>query len=342
MNAVLPVGKLPHHLLADLLAQAPSHHERVLLGPGIGLDCAVLDMGETALVLKTEPITFATQEIGWYAVQIASNDIATTGALPRWMLTTLLLPEGKTTPELVSTIGRQIFQTCQQLGITLIGGHTEITYDLHRPIVVTTLIGEIEKAHVITPRGAQAGDVIILTKGIPIEGCAILAREFAHRLEEILTPEEIQTAQRYIYEPGISVLHDAQLAIAAGRVTAMHDPTEGGLATALWELAEAAGVRLCVEQSAIPISPLAQKICAFFGLDPLGTLASGALLLTVHPHDAPQILKVLTSAGIPAAAIGRVEVGTPEVFLIIQGQERPLPRFARDEIARFYEQQAVA
>ncbi|MDT8897540.1 AIR synthase family protein [Thermanaerothrix sp. 4228-RoL] len=342
MNAVLPVGKLPHHLLADLLAQAPSHHERVLLGPGIGLDCAVLDMGETALVLKTEPITFATQEIGWYAVQIASNDIATTGALPRWMLATLLLPEGKTTPELVSTIGRQIFQTCQQLGITLIGGHTEITYDLHRPIIVTTLIGEIAKAHVITPRGAQPGDVIILTKGIPIEGCAILAREFAHRLEGILTPEEIQTAQRYIYEPGISVLKDAQLAIAAGRVTAMHDPTEGGLATALWELAEAAGVRLRVEQSAIPISPLAQKICAFFGLDPLGTLASGALLLTTHPHDAPHILKVLTSAGIPAAAIGRVESGTPEVFLIVQGQERPLPYFARDEIARFYEQQAIA
>lgn len=167
----------------------------------------------------------------------------------------------------MTTIGRQIFQTCQRLGITLVGGHTEITYDLHRPIVVTTLIGEIEKARVITPRGARPGDVVILTKGIPIEGCAILAREFAPRLERILTPEEIQIAQHFIYEPGISVLRDAQVAIAAGRVTAMHDPTEGGLATALWELAEAAGVRLRVDQSAIPIPPLAQKICAFFGLD---------------------------------------------------------------------------
>ncbi|WP_299024777.1 AIR synthase family protein [uncultured Thermanaerothrix sp.] len=342
MTAALPVGKLPHHLLADLLKQAPSQHERVLLGPGIGLDCAILDMGEIALVLKTEPITFATQEIGWYAVQIASNDIATTGAVPRWMLVTLLLPEGKTTPEFAAEIGQQIFQACRQMNIVLLGGHTEITYDLHRPIVVTTLIGEIEKSRVITPRGVRPGDVLILTKGIPIEGSAILAREFAHRLESVLTPEEIQAAQGFIYEPGISVFRDAQIAVAAGRVTAMHDPTEGGLATALWELAEAAGVRLRVESDLIPIPPLAQKICAHFGLDPLGTLASGALLLTAPPQDAPHILAALSEAQIPAAVIGTVEAGAPEVILLSQGLEKTLPQFARDEIARFYEQQIPA
>lgn len=341
MTAVLPVGKLPHHLLADLLKHAPSQHERVLLGPGIGLDCAILDMGETALVLKSEPITFATQDIGWYAVQIASNDIATTGAVPCWMLVTLLLPEGKTTPEFAAEIGEQIFQTCRQMNIILLGGHTEITYDLQRPIVVTTLIGEIEKSRVITPRGAQPGDVLILTKGIPIEGSAILAREFAHRLENVLTPEEIQSAQRFIYEPGISVLRDAQVAVGAGHVTAMHDPTEGGLATALWELAEAASVRLRVEGDRIPIPPLARKICAHFGLDPLGTLASGALLLTTPSQEAPRILAALTEARIPAAVIGTVEAGMPEVVLLSQGRENILPHFARDEIARFYEQQAL-
>ncbi|MCX8025659.1 MAG: AIR synthase-related protein, partial [Thermanaerothrix sp.] len=185
-------------------------------------------------------------------------------------------------------------------------------------------------------------DAVILTKGIPIEGCAILAREFVHQLEGVLSPEEVQAAQRFIYEPGISVLRDAQVAIAAGRVTAMHDPTEGGLATALWELAEAAGVRLRVDQSAIPMPPLAQKICAFFGLDPLGMLASGALLLTAPTQDTPRILEALSAAGIPAATIGYVEAGTPEVILVSQGQEQPFPRFARDEIARFYEQQAIA
>lgn len=338
MNQTLPVGKLPHDLLATLLAQAPSQHERVLLGPGIGLDCAVLEMGNTALILKTEPITFATQDIGWYAVQIASNDIATTGATPQWMLVTLLLPENATTAESATEIGRQIFSACRQMGITLIGGHTEITYDLHRPIVVSTLIGEIAKDKVITPRGARPGDVVLLTKGIPIEGTAILAREFAAQLSTYLSDDELKIAQNYIFDPGISVLRDAQIATQTGSVTAMHDPTEGGLATALWELAEAAGVRLRIIRERIPVPPLAQKVCQFFGLDPLGTIASGALILTSPPEDAPKILRALESAAITAAQIGVVESGSPDVVLIEAGSEKPLPRFARDEIARLYQE----
>jgi len=338
MNQTLPVGKLPHDLLATLLAQAPSQHERVLLGPGIGLDCAVLEMGNTALILKTEPITFATQDIGWYAVQIASNDIATTGATPQWMLVTLLLPENATTAESATEIGRQIFSACRQMGITLIGGHTEITYDLHRPIVVSTLIGEIAKDKVITPRGARPGDVVLLTKGIPIEGTAILAREFAAQLSTYLSDDELKIAQNYIFDPGISVLRDAQIATQTGSVTAMHDPTEGGLATALWELAEAAGVRLRIIRERIPVPPLAQKVCQFFGLDPLGTIASGALILTSPPEDAPKILRALGSAAITAAQIGVVESGSPDVVLIEAGSEKPLPRFARDEIARLYQE----
>jgi hydrogenase expression/formation protein HypE len=338
MNQTLPVGKLPHDLLAQLLAQAPSQHARVMLGPGIGLDCAILEMGNMALILKTEPITFVTQDIGWYAVQIASNDIATTGAVPQWMLVTLLLPENKTTAESATEIGRQIFSACRQMGITLIGGHTEVTYDLRRPIVVSTLIGEIEKDKVITPRGAQPGDYVLLTKGVPIEGTAILAREFANPLRTFLSTEELTIAQNYIYEPGISVLRDAQIAIHAGNVTAMHDPTEGGLATALWELAEAAGVRLRIHRERIPVPPLAEKICQFFGLDPLGTIASGALVLTASPEDAPKILKALESAAITAAHIGFVESGSPDVVLVEARSEKPLPRFARDEIARLYQE----
>ncbi|MCB8942785.1 MAG: AIR synthase, partial [Ardenticatenaceae bacterium] len=239
MTTPLPLGKLPPPLLAQLLAQAPVFDERVIVKPGIGLDCAVIELGDTLLVFKSDPITFATDEIGWYLVQVNSNDIATTGATPRWLMVTMLLPEGQTTADLVTTINQQLVSACEEKGISLIGGHTEITYGLERPILMGTLIGEVTRDRLITPHKMNAGDHILLTKGIPIEATAILAREFPERLQGILSDEELQQAQNFLTEPGISVLREAQLAVDAGEVTAMHDPTEGGLAGALWELAEA-------------------------------------------------------------------------------------------------------
>jgi len=154
MTDILPVGKLPMKMLARLLNQTEIKDERVLVGPGIGMDCAVLDLGEKLLVLKSDPITFATDEIGWYAVQINANDLATTGATPRWMMVTVLLPEGKTDEALIQEINDQLQQACAKLGISVIGGHTEVTYGIDRPILSSTLIGEVEREKLITPRGA--------------------------------------------------------------------------------------------------------------------------------------------------------------------------------------------
>ncbi len=134
-------------------------------------------------MLKSDPITFATDDIGWYAVQINANDIATTGSTPRWMLATLLLPENQTSPDLVEHIFKQINQAAGALGISLIGGHTEITYDLNRPILMGTLLGEVERSKLIVPSGAQPGDQLLLTKGVPIEATALLAREFSISVE---------------------------------------------------------------------------------------------------------------------------------------------------------------
>src|SRR5512135_300928 len=145
MTDSLPLGKLPVELLARLLSQAPIKDPRVLYGPGIGLDCAVVDLGERVLVFKSDPITFASDDLGWYAVQINANDVATTGATPRWMLATLLLPENETTQERVEAIFNQIYNAAAALGISVVGGHTEITFDLHRPILVGTLIGEVDR-----------------------------------------------------------------------------------------------------------------------------------------------------------------------------------------------------
>lgn len=332
----IPLGKLPPDLLARLLAAAPVSDPRVLLKPGIGLDCAVVDAGDRYLVFKSDPITFATDDIGWYLVQVNSNDIATTGATPRWLMVTLLLPEGKTTAVSLTTLTDQLYAACREKNISVIGGHTEITYGLDRPIAVGTLIGEVAKEALITPAGAGRGDKILLTKGIAIEATAILAREFPERLAGVLTPDELAAAQAFLYTPGISVLRDAQLATAAGRVTAMHDPTEGGLAGALWELAEASGRTLHVDRAAIPVLPLAARVCGAFGLEPLGAIASGALLLTAVAADVPAICQALAEAGIACGVIGEVGEGGGETA-VVQPDGTLLPRPARDEIARVYE-----
>ncbi len=332
--SILPLGKLPPALLAQVLAGAPVQDERVILGPGVGVDCAVIDLGERLLALKSEPITFVTSNLGWYAVQVSVNDIATTGALPRWYLASLLLPEGKTTPEQVLKIGEELFAACRELGISVVGGHTEVTHGIDHPIMAGTMIGEVTRDRLVTPLGATPGDRVLLTKSVPIEGTAILAQEFPERLVGKLSREEIEQAAGYLREPGISVLRDAQTAQNAGAVTAMHDPTEGGLAAALWELAEASGNRLVVEPESVPVSELSRKVCAAFGLDPLASIASGALLLTARPEGVEPICAALAAEGIPCAQIGRVEEGQWGVWT---DAGEKLPRPERDEITKVFE-----
>jgi hydrogenase expression/formation protein HypE len=333
----LPVGKLPVELLARLIGFAPLKDERVLVGPGIGMDCAVLDFGERLLVLKSDPITFATAEIGWYVVQVNANDVATTGAKPRWMMITLLLPEKGTTPELVEGIVEQIHRACQQIQVSVVGGHTEITHGLDRPLLIGALLGEVDRSRLITPKGARPGDRILLTKGVPIEATAICAREFADHLKDSLSPEEIKTAQNFLYRPGISVLRDAQLAVESGKITAMHDPTEGGLSGALWELAEACGHCLVINTRLVHVPELSQRICRILGLDPLASIASGALLLTASPDTSKAVIQTLIQAGIACAEIGYVESGPPFVWQSKGTSRQALSRPERDEITRLFE-----
>jgi hydrogenase expression/formation protein HypE len=339
-DIILPVGKLPPELLARVLSKAPSLDPRLVLGPGIGIDCAVIDVGTSLLVLKSDPITFATDQIGWYAVQINVNDIATTGAVPRWFLLTLLLPKSESTGGLVDAITDQVYEACRSLGISVVGGHTEITSRLDRPILIGTLIGEVSHEHLITPRGARAGNRILLTKGIPIEAISIIAREYSSQLESKFSPVEIEEARQYLFHPGISVCQDAQIAVDAGKVTAMHDPTEGGLSSALWELAEASQCTLIVNPEFVPVPNLARQICQSLNIDPLAAMASGALLLTVEPENVGPICLRLKSANIACTEIGFVEAGPPTVFQVGTKGRQHWPKPTRDEIARLYQQQS--
>lgn len=346
LQRVLPSGKLPvallRRFLARLVRSVNGCDPRLAVGPGIGLDAAAIDLGDRYLVVKTDPITFVSEEIGAYVLTINANDLAVMGATPRWFLATVLLPSGKATGATASKVFRQLAASCRRLNVRLVGGHTEVTTATARPVIVGCLLGDCPKRRLITAAGARIGDAVLLTKGIPIEAVSVLARERAGELRRRYSARFAARCRRYLDDPGISVLADARLALAAGGVHAMHDPTEGGLSTALYELAEASRVGLRIEEHAIPVLPEGAKLCADFGLDPLGAIASGALLICADPAREAAILQHLARAGIPAARIGTVVPAQQGVRMTTEGRRlRPIPRFAVDEIARVLGQRGL-
>lgn len=336
-RTTLPLGKLNMGFLSQLLAQYTHPDPRVVIGPGVGEDAAVIDMGERYLVAKTDPITFATDQIGWYAVHVNANDLATAGATPRWMLVTLMFPEDRTTPQLVEQVFEQIHDACVELDIALIGGHTEVTADLERPIVVGLLLGEVEKDRLVATAGARVGDDLVVAKGVAVEGTALIAREkAADLLQRGYDADWIERAQGFLFEPGISVRREAELALDAVPVHAMHDPTEGGIATGVHELANAAHAGCRIAWERIPILPECAQLCDTYGLDPLGLIASGALLLAVDPADSPALLRAYEEAGVPCAVIGSLVPESEGCLLVKDGVAGPLPRFDQDELTKLY------
>lgn len=327
-------GKLPLDFLGQLLGKLNIEDKRVVLGPRPGEDAALIDFGDRYLVAKTDPITFATDFIGWYAVQVNANDIAVMGGKPRWMMATVLLPE-ITTRKQVSNIFNQLDTAAAQLGITLIGGHTEISYDLPRPIVVGVMLGEVDKEKVVLTSGAKLGDILILTKGIAIEGTSILAREAAPVLRKKgVSSTTIRSAKDFLFDPGISVVKDAAVVCAVSDVHAMHDPTEGGLASALQEMAQAGCVGLEIDGDNVPVLPECEEFCHALKLDPMGLIASGALLAAVSPRDIEKLVDAMSREGIVVREIGRVIDASHGVKMRTEGRLHRLPAFARDELVR--------
>lgn len=336
-TSIYPIGKLPQTDLITLLSRTPEGQDaRVIFGPGLGRDAAVIDFGDRYLVAKSDPITFATDEIGWYVMNVNANDVACLGAQPRWFIGTLLLPEDKADHALVERIFAQLHAAGDEIGVSVVGGHTEITHGLDRPIAVGAMFGEVAPERLVRSDGARPGDALILTKGICVEGTALLAREAADRLRGKVAAAVVKRATQFLHDPGISVVRDAALVTANGEVHAMHDPTEGGVATGIYEMTEAAGVGAVLDAAALPFYPETRLLCDALGLDPLGLIASGSLLAAVAADSAPRVVQALNAAGISAAVIGALRE-TPGVTVRDGRDEYPLPRFARDEIARLFD-----
>ncbi len=332
-----PPGKIPLDFLQKLLKKIPLKGERIIVGPKVGEDVAVIDFPDRYLLLKVDPITLTGEKMGWYLVNINANDIVTSGGKPLWFLTCVLLPPQGDHSSILENLLKEIISACQNLGITLCGGHTEVTPELPFPVLVGAMVGEVDKDKLITTGGAERGDKIILTKGIAIEGTSIIAREKEEMLKGKVEDRVLERAKEFLYSPGISVVKEALLAVECGGVHSMHDPTEGGLFTGLYEISQASGKGLQVEERKIRVYPETEKISSFFSINPYGLLASGSLLLTASSPQAERIVKNLREEGIPAEIIGEVIDPPPRVILITRDKERrEISPFLQDELLKIY------
>lgn len=335
MGLPLPGGKLPNDLLHEFLNQFGFEDESVLIKPGVGEDTAAVEVkGEEVLVLKSDPITFATDAIGKYAVLVNANDIATAGAAPRWFLSTLMFPAG-TSAFCVQRVMAELSDVCRQSGITLCGGHTEITDAVSRPVVTGMMVGTVTRSRLIHKQNIKTGDRILLTKGVAVEGTAIIAREFNKRLKQLGVAEaDIASCRRFLDH--ISVLQEAAIAGDVEGVSAMHDVTEGGLATALEELSIAGGYRIRIAMEQIPIYRETARICGLLKLDPLGLIGSGSLIICCRQYSSDILQEKLAAEKIPVAVIGEVREAGQGVEAVRNRQPCPWPRFDVDEITRLF------
>ena len=297
-------GKLPVRLLQQLLRFRGAPDRRVVLGPAFGEDAAVIDLGSQYLILKSDPVTFTAEEIGWYAVHVNANDVAVMGARPAWFQPTIIVPD-RTAPGVVRRIFRDIDRSARGLGIAVTGGHTEVSTAVNQPIVAGDMQGVVRRDALVTSAGARVGDAIIMTKFAGIEGTSIIARHLPAEARKALGTRARREAARFHHRPGLSVVPEALLAARAG-ATAMHDPTEGGVAAALFELATASDKRLVVDLDRVPVHAHTARLCAHLGLRPLGLIGSGALLLTIPERGAEPLLRTFRRRRIPATVIGAV------------------------------------
>jgi hydrogenase maturation factor len=302
----------------------------------VGEDAAVIDQGNRYLVVTADPITFATERCGWYSVCVNANDIAACGGTPRYYSAVVVLPAGRTTLADVEVLFAEIEDACRQMNVLWVGGHTEVSPTVNTALVAGQMIGDVTPEHLCRSSDAQAGDALVLAKAAAIEATAIIATEKAGEVEQLHGTETARKSQSFLLDPGISVVREAALA-RDFPVHAMHDPTEGGVANGIREICTASNCGVLVEASRILVLPETVALCRQFGIDPLGAISSGALLLTLPPQAASHLVREYKAAGVQAAIIGEIlpsEAGLQ--MREMDGNIIPLPDFVTDEITKLY------
>lgn len=316
----MKVGKVPESVLKrSVLKQIHTRREEILLGAGVGEDCAALKLAEDEMfVISTDPITGTATDIGNLAIHITMNDLASSGAEPVGVMLTILLPEGTEESEL-KEIMRQIETACAQAKVQIMGGHTEVTRAVNQPLVNVCGVGKAKTGKLVSTAGARPGDDILVSKWIGLEGTSIIAKEKEQELASRYPLHLIQAAQEF--DQYLSVLPEAAVAVKSG-VSAMHDVTEGGIFGALWELAESSGVGLEIDLKKIPVKQETIEVCEFFNINPYELISSGCMLMA--SSDGNRLVRDLERAGIHGVVIGKA----------VEGKDRIL---WKDEEKRFLE-----
>lgn len=294
------MGKLtPAELDRYVLSRGGASDEDLLVGPAYGEDAAALGVDEGVLVVSADPVSLAAERIGQIGVAVASNDVAASGGIPEWLVSTVLLPERDV--ELLDTITAQLHAEAERLGIAIVGGHTESVAALSRPLLSLTCLGPAERF--VATGGAEPGDRLLLTKGAGIEGTAVLATDFREELRAAgVEDDRLDRAAGFFDE--LSVIPEARALTPLA--SAMHDPTEGGVLAGAVELARTSETSIELDPEAVPVRPETRRLCGAMAVDPLRILGSGALLAAVPETRVEAATEALAAEGIDAAAVGRI------------------------------------
>ena len=300
---MLKVGKLDSDLLkASVIDKIKFRRPEVLVRAGVGEDCAVIDFGEYECVMSTDPITASVTDIGRLAIHISCNDIASNGIQPVGIMLAVMLPPG-TTKKDVETIMAQAAEAAELCGVEIIGGHTEVTPAVNRPVIVSTAIGRGKKWQSASAQNLQVGDYIIMTKSAGLEGTGIIASDYEEELLKVLTREEIESAKRLLDD--VSVVTEGTVAGEVG-TNGMHDVTEGGILGAIWEMCQIAGVGAEVWGDEVLVADVTKKICKYYGIQYLRLISSGSMIIMATPEKKDEILKKLAASGVAARVIGKI------------------------------------
>jgi hydrogenase expression/formation protein HypE len=297
----LPIGKLDSDILQkEVIDRIKYKRDDVEVGAGIGRDCASIDFGSVDCIVSSDPITADKNDIGRLAVYVSCNDIASEGVKPLFMTMTCLLPDG-TTLEDLRLIADQASEAAAKAEVQIVGGHTEITDAVTRPVISSTAFGKREKGKGMHPETIEPGDVLVLTKLAGMEGTGVIANDLELRTKAALEPSEVERAKDMLDD--VSVITEGVIGGRLG-VKEMHDVTEGGVLGAVWEMCSVCGLGAEINESSVPVDSVTLKLCSFFKLDYLRLVSSGCMLIAADEETAEDFIDEAGDSGIPAAVIG--------------------------------------
>jgi len=334
----LQCGKLPPRLMAKLLRGLGARDASVKVGPALGEDTAAVALGGRYMMITTDPITLTGDGAAELLLQINANDLATRGVRPRYLQAAALLPPG-IAPREVRRLFAELDASARRMGVAITGGHTEVTDAVTRPVLVGTMIGFSRNRRLLSSGGAQAGDALVMTGAAGIEGTVILARSRGIEIAAALGEPARRAALKLATNPGTSVVKAGLIAAKAG-ARAMHDPTEGGVGAAIHEMGQVSRLRIRAHLDRIPVFAVTSEICRLFGIDPMGLISSGALLIAIDSARVERMAAAMRAARIEAVAIGCFEPGR-EVRALDGARPAKLAWFERDELVRLNEVRAA-